>query len=99
MSREALNPNQFEMVHGHYGPTRYIDAKVGDTQVGRVEYTHRKDQVRIKSVWTHADYRRQGIATKLMGELRQHHPEAPIDPGDFTEVGRKWWGASQGPVR
>ena len=63
--------------------------KDGET-VGYLEYGEYDGQPNVKMIEVEPEYRRQGIATKLMQELQKKYPDAEIDFGMSTPDGTKF---------
>lgn len=83
-----------EETGGSKWPTRNsIHAIVNDKPVGHITYlTHpRKRTLAIHMVHVLPSQRRQGIASALMDEVQNRHPNHTILHGDRTIDGRAWW--------
>lgn len=70
----------------------YIVALLGGEQVGRLDYTYLEGELGIRYVQVDPGCRREGIATALLGRLREDEPLAEVFFfGDFlTDEGRAW---------
>lgn len=63
-------------------------------EVGSLKYKtprRAKDKIKIDMLKVHPDHRGNGYGNQLMDELQQRHPKTPIDHGDRTDDGKKWW--------
>ena len=64
-----------------------MSAKVDGEVVGTVEYGEHEGKPNVKMIEVKPEYRRQGIATKLLQELQKKYPDQEIDFGMSTEDG------------
>lgn len=71
---------------GSAGSNHTVEASAGGRPVGRIEWDHNSE---IRKVWTEPDMRRNGVATALYGEARQHDP-AVRHSTDRTREGNSW---------
>jgi len=63
--------------------------------IGKLEYLYypenpvrqRPGRIMVKTIDTHPDYRRQGVARSLMQQMHDDHPNIAIDPGYTTGYG------------
>lgn len=73
--------------------------------VGNIQYQSMNDprygkEIGISMVEVDPRFRRQGVATELLDELRRQFPEekwGPINPGVLTDEGSAWWSKAQAP--
>jgi len=64
-----------------------ISAKQGKTLVGYVDFSVYEGEPNIKYIFVSPDFRRQGIATKLMQAVQREYPDANINLGMATDMG------------
>lgn len=78
---------------------RGLHPETGD-EVGTLKYLvprRKADKIYIDGLDVHEQHRGNGYAGQLMDELQRRHPKTPIDHGDRTDDGKKWWaGYSKG---
>lgn len=73
-----------------YGETYFTMSYTQDGKtVGTLEYGEYEGQPNVKMVEVDPEYRRKGIATKLLQELQNKYPDAEIDFGMTTPDGTK----------
>ena len=83
---------QYQTVEGgERFPRHEVTAMLGETQVGRMQWTHRA----IRSIDTEPEYARQGVATAMWNEghrLAEQHARIPKPKHstDRTDMGDKW---------
>jgi murein DD-endopeptidase MepM/ murein hydrolase activator NlpD/ribosomal protein S18 acetylase RimI-like enzyme len=63
------------------------DYKMGDNVLGYVDWTIYNDKPSISYIEVDKDYRRQGIARKLLQDIQRQYPDTEIDFGMTTEDG------------
>ena len=66
-----------------------MSAKVDEKVAGTLEYGEYEGKPNVKMIEVKPEYRRQGIATKLLQELQKKYPDQEIDFGMSTEDGTK----------
>lgn len=76
---------------GGYGGT--LIAKISDKPVGYLNYSIYRDVPHIDVISVIPEYRRYGIATKLLKELQKLSPDEEIDWGITTDLGSKLRGS------
>ncbi len=62
-----------------------------NVMVGRVDYSIYDKKIYIDFIEVNPEYRRKGIATKLVDFIKRENPNMPIIPGYATEEGHKFW--------
>ncbi|MFE4863207.1 GNAT family N-acetyltransferase, partial [Streptomyces sp. NPDC056670] len=70
-----------------------VDPDSGD-RMGTLTYhvpRRKADKILIEHLGTEDDHRRKGVGSALMDEMQRRHPGTPIDHGDRTDAGKKWW--------
>lgn len=70
-----------------------VHPETGD-RVGWLKYRtprRAKDKIKIDRLEIKSDHRGNGYGGQLMDELQKRHPKTPIDHGDRTDDGKKWW--------
>ena len=91
-----------EMTDAYNGQTNHtLLARDADGRaIGGIDYTVFRGQPSIAHIEVRPELRRQGIATKMMDELRKKFPDLEIDPGGFaTEDGAAFLRARGGQGR
>lgn len=66
------------------------EMKDGDKLAGYVEYSVYNDVPAIQYIHTEDDFKRQGVATKLMQDLQRQYPDKEIEFGMTTPDGTKF---------
>ena len=66
-----------------------MSAKINGEVVGTIEYSEYNGTPSVKMIEIKPEYRRRGIATKLLQELQKKYPDQEIDFGMSTEDGTK----------
>ncbi|MFJ4902799.1 hypothetical protein [Streptomyces sp. NPDC088727] len=72
---------------------RAVDPDSGD-RMGTLTYhvpRRKADKILIEHLGTEDGHRRKGVGSALMDEMQRRHPGTPIDHGDRTDAGKKWW--------
>lgn len=64
-----------------------MEAKIGDKVIGTLTYNEYEGKPSIDMLEVKPEYRRQGVATKLVQQLQKNYPNIEIDWGTLSEDG------------
>lgn len=77
-----------DVTGSHSGQTNHImTISVNGRKAGYVQYAVYNGEPSIQYIHVHPDFRRQGLATKLMKELQKEFPDTTIHLGMATDMG------------
>jgi 2'-5' RNA ligase len=93
INKNSMTGLQFSTGGDQIGPEYhgYIVARIGNEQVGKLDYTYYQGELGIRMVEVDPAYRRNGIADALLAELKKDDPSPIYSQGDFnTDEGQAW---------
>lgn len=83
-----------EVIDSHHGQLDMVmTAYMGETPVGSLQYSLYENIPHISYVEILPEYRRQGIATRLLRNLQEQYPETEIEWGMLTDDGKAFYDA------
>ena len=69
------------------GDALQLTLTIDGQQAGYVNFNHRGDFLRLRWIEVAPAFRRQGVATRMMGHLADTYPGLPVITGGFTHEG------------
>ena len=94
--QEILKEEEYKFIENmrdYHSGQSYMNAYayLNNEIVGRVDFSIYDKKLYIDMIEVEPEYRRKGIATKLMDFVKKENPNLPIIPGYSTEEGHKFW--------
>jgi GNAT superfamily N-acetyltransferase len=68
-----------------------------DGTVATLGYVLLRGRLWLRAVDVHPDFRRRGVATALLADVRRRHPQRHLVHDGLTTEGKRWWATFGAP--